>query len=265
MSTKHHIPDWAADDSCLHNPDNLRPETVGEGWRLLLKEEADCRRAGTCQAWIVDGWDNRYWNGDSSTTSYRLPLSVPWPEQKVGQAPADTEKRVTVTDEEVEAAQVIVGRWLMEHSEVNALVMEKRIVNGLKGYVASVTPNDFLAKQLEEAKVELSAIREQARWVPIEERKPTREDGCFYKGFTCGVQFTDGNQYWVCRWDDGFNFNGFTPTHWRRIDFPAPIPSDPFEEWWNQKQRVDWIHRDNVKSDAKRAWTAALKSKEGAK
>ena len=65
----------------LHNPDNLTAEQVGVGYRLMLPEEVDGRHEGKCQVWNSFGaWSSSEAEGTHKTYSYRLPLSVPWPE-----------------------------------------------------------------------------------------------------------------------------------------------------------------------------------------
>lgn len=82
---KHNIPPWAKDDSVCHNPDNLTPEQVGEGYRLLLKEEVDGRRGiggdKTASCWGADlKWINSgICEASYKQHTYRVPLSVPWP------------------------------------------------------------------------------------------------------------------------------------------------------------------------------------------
>jgi hypothetical protein len=66
----------------LHNPDNLTAEQVGVGYRLLLPVELDGRHKKACEVW--NGKND--WSGEHLAfarykfLSYRLPLSVPWPE-----------------------------------------------------------------------------------------------------------------------------------------------------------------------------------------
>lgn len=69
----------------LHNPGNLSAEQVGAGFRLTLKDESPHKNA---ELWNVfdKKWVNRLsHNGGSEYgkyNTYRLPLSVPWPEAK---------------------------------------------------------------------------------------------------------------------------------------------------------------------------------------
>lgn len=95
-----------------------------------------------------------------------------------------------------------------------------------------------LGKLQARIQLHIEKLRSNSGWVALSERAPTAADGDFYKGFTCAVQFTDGNQYWVCRWDDGDRFDGFTPTHWRKIDFPKPLPSTPSDKEREEKKII---------------------------
>lgn len=73
----------------LHNPDNLTAEQVGIGWRLLTKDEfKQDLNVHHYEWWTI----NKQWileTGIRTTraplhnfgTTYRLPLSVPWPEK----------------------------------------------------------------------------------------------------------------------------------------------------------------------------------------
>lgn len=68
----------------LHNPDNLTAEQVGAGWRFILKGEKPTPGA---QIWMgeddINGaWEKRDVEADPyyAGNTYRVPLSVPWPE-----------------------------------------------------------------------------------------------------------------------------------------------------------------------------------------
>lgn len=74
------------DNRPLHNPDGLSAEQVGVGYRLVIKGETPTPGA---QIWMGDDYANGAWEKrDVETdtyyacTTYRLPLSVPWPEAK---------------------------------------------------------------------------------------------------------------------------------------------------------------------------------------
>lgn len=92
---EHLRPPWAKDDSCLHNPDNLTPEQVGKGYRLLLPKEVDGRFGinGSAIAHIFNPphgpWSN-YCDGAGRECTYRVPSSVPWPEPPAKPDPAAT-------------------------------------------------------------------------------------------------------------------------------------------------------------------------------
>lgn len=74
-----------------HNPDNLTPEQVGEGYRLLLESEIIERRKPIA---FIDRWLNKEWNGASwwgsvKSRTYRAPLSTPfhWDKPKEPEPP----------------------------------------------------------------------------------------------------------------------------------------------------------------------------------
>lgn len=62
----------------LHNPDSLTADQVGVGKRLTVKGE---QFNHTAEKWRLGEWTNT-WNvaAYSPNVTYRLPLSVPWPE-----------------------------------------------------------------------------------------------------------------------------------------------------------------------------------------
>lgn len=67
----------------LHNPDNLTAEQVGVGYRLLTTEEIKAMQSGKKEYWsrVTPGWSGvAYPTQFSRNDTYRLPLSVPWPE-----------------------------------------------------------------------------------------------------------------------------------------------------------------------------------------
>lgn len=67
----------------LHNPDNLDAEKVGAGYRLVCYD--DSTHADKLEQWMGREWVAVHTIGPSSfrhcQSTYRLPLSVPWPEQ----------------------------------------------------------------------------------------------------------------------------------------------------------------------------------------
>jgi hypothetical protein len=74
------------DGKPLHNPDNLTAEQVGLGYRLTRKGEKPTPAAQVWQG-LVDSsgeWQKRDHNMEPyyAGSTYRLPLSVPWPEAK---------------------------------------------------------------------------------------------------------------------------------------------------------------------------------------
>lgn len=72
------------DNRPLHNPDNLTAEQVGVGYRLLLTSEKPNTHVKLQEKWKVDEWvPSGVIYADPLTpesNTYRLPLSVPWPE-----------------------------------------------------------------------------------------------------------------------------------------------------------------------------------------
>lgn len=95
----------------LHNPDNLTAEQVGVGYRLLLPVELDGRHKKACEVW--NGKND--WSGEHLAfarykfLSYRLPLSVPWPEVEE----PDPYAELKAAHAAGKVVQVIdCGRWL---------------------------------------------------------------------------------------------------------------------------------------------------------
>jgi hypothetical protein len=86
----------------LHNPDNLTAEQVGVGYRLTLKGEPTNLHVELQEYWSRGEWQE---SGEVYTTAfgahqnarytYRLPLSVPWPE------PADPYAELQTKDVEL--------------------------------------------------------------------------------------------------------------------------------------------------------------------
>ena len=65
----------------FHNPDNLTPEQVGEGYRLLLKSELihrDYRADIHCWLSLSKKWETTGWIGQAEELTFRVPLST-WP------------------------------------------------------------------------------------------------------------------------------------------------------------------------------------------
>lgn len=62
-----------------HNPGNLTPEQVGEGYRLLLKGEVKVRGEGVkfIECFGENAWSDN-WEGSLSKRTYRLPTSIPF-------------------------------------------------------------------------------------------------------------------------------------------------------------------------------------------
>lgn len=93
----------------LHNPDNLTAEQVGAGFRLTLKDESPHKNA---ELWNVfdKKWVNRLSHSAGSEyrkyNTYRLPLSVPWPEPQLDQY-ADEKKIVPFDISDVPPCSVL--------------------------------------------------------------------------------------------------------------------------------------------------------------
>lgn len=62
-----------------HNPDNLTPEQVGEGWRLMAASEIRESRDADygIQCWLYGDWDQTGWTGKATGFTYRVPAD--WP------------------------------------------------------------------------------------------------------------------------------------------------------------------------------------------
>ena len=74
------------DNRSLHNPDNLTAEQVGVGYRLLTTEETKTMQSGKEEYWShrTPKWVNvAYPTQFSRDYTYRLHLSVPWPEPQL--------------------------------------------------------------------------------------------------------------------------------------------------------------------------------------
>lgn len=95
----------------LHNPGNLTAEQVGAGFRLTLKDESPHKNA---ELWNVfdKKWVNRLSHNVESKyekyNTYRLPLSVPWPEPQPDHY-ADEKKTVPLGPEDVPPGSVLLS------------------------------------------------------------------------------------------------------------------------------------------------------------
>jgi len=133
-----------------HNPDNLTPEQVGEGWRLLLKEER-AERYESCaeisrdvQSWSGSKWCKHGMYGTSKNITYR----VQWPLPEKYRQPT-IEQRVEKLEKEIAALAVnkqdkVVDCWgdmsrIKQHkSEYQDLVRESK-KKGLVGYLSGLS------------------------------------------------------------------------------------------------------------------------------
>lgn len=66
------------DGRTLHNPGKLTAEQVGVGYRLFCKGENNGQHANQAEMWIGK-WVQAN-DAKGQITTYRVPLSVPWPE-----------------------------------------------------------------------------------------------------------------------------------------------------------------------------------------
>lgn len=92
-----------SDGRPLNNPDNLTAEQVGFGFRLILKEEVDLeyhKNSEFLPTHRLAQWEPGKWRWDT-TSSIRLPLSVPWPETKPDPYAKAEKKTVPLGPEDV--------------------------------------------------------------------------------------------------------------------------------------------------------------------
>ncbi len=69
-------------EATLHNPQNLTSDQVVKGYRLMLPEEVDGRHNEICEMWLISRGDwSSFCHGADYKFTYRLPLSVPWPDR----------------------------------------------------------------------------------------------------------------------------------------------------------------------------------------
>ena len=66
------------DNRLLHNPDNLTAEQVGVGYRLAVNGE--CVQPDNGEIWMLGEWEKLGTPMIPNAATFRLPLSVPWPE-----------------------------------------------------------------------------------------------------------------------------------------------------------------------------------------
>ena len=75
------------DNRPLHNPDNFTAEQVGVGYRLTVKGETANLHTEQQEYWVKGKWEksgevytDTFDRHQNARCTYRLPLSVPWPE-----------------------------------------------------------------------------------------------------------------------------------------------------------------------------------------
>ena len=209
----------------FHNPDNLTPEQIGEGYRLLLNEEVKPRDSASpsIERWndSLKAWKNNDGEGFSGSNhyyTYRVPLSTwPLPEE----APTDNdrwesllrtnsmlEKRVKELEEELALQKESASHWNDMHT------------------VASIS----LSKYKEELTAAQARL-EQLEWRPVSV-KPTKEDADA-QGFVQVAKRSGITAHY--RWQA--DLQAYEILHWR----PAALPAIPdqsrveFEKWWSEK------------------------------
>ena len=132
------------DNRPLHNPDNLTAEQVGAGWRLTLKGEPtnlqieqqefrsgmEWRKSGTVYTPTFDAAQN-------SQRTYRLPLSVPWPEAE--------KKTVPLGPDDVQPFTVIRRKGEAEtwHWRTVSYVDAVKVTCGNRGYGWEELASDY--------------------------------------------------------------------------------------------------------------------------
>jgi hypothetical protein len=92
------------DGKPLHNPDNLSAEQVGLGYRLLTEQEIATHQnpvtefLGGGGEWLTIAYaEPKHYDN----SSYRLPLSVPWPKAEKSDTYAETTKQVPLGSEDL--------------------------------------------------------------------------------------------------------------------------------------------------------------------
>lgn len=194
----------------FHNPANLTPEQVGEGYRLLLKSEIT-EREKRPEIHICNGssWlqDEVGFYGNLRQFTYRVPLAT-WP--------LPEPEKPTTNDPQDEFAPTDNDSWnslLATNAKLGKEVAElKRSRDKVSDY------QDELEAKLKAAESRLAELE----WVPFTERRPTQEDA----DYDDCVTITDGKICLCQHWNEDRHP---TATHWRPFGFKR---ADLFEEWF---------------------------------
>lgn len=191
----------------FHNPDNLTPEQVGDGYRLMLKSEIKDRDNNReIESWlsIRKEWHAAGYRCSYSALTYRVPLAT-WPLPPIETFPAAmeavTKQESSPTDNEPKAVEAPA-----DNDTWNCLLATN--------------------SRLEKRVAELEARLKRLEWIPYCERKPTKGDADHFGN----VIATEGSKAYAVTWD----YDPVKSTHWRPFAPPAHIDIDrvEFEKWW---------------------------------
>lgn len=128
------------DGRALHNPDNLTAEQVGAGYRLPLYDEATNININAQERlkggyWRKSGTIYRPTFGHPTLSTYRLPLSIPWPEVE---KPEPTPKTVPFEPEDVPPGSVFRSKdqpattfWTVSQVGSNGFYLRGALVDWL--------------------------------------------------------------------------------------------------------------------------------------
>lgn len=142
------------DNRPLHNPDNLTAEQVGIGYRLFTEDEFQKDAHLQHQEWWSISVRPKSWLvgelGRSRSpkqnfgTTYRLPLSVPWPETQPDPY-ADEKKTVPLGPEDVKPFTVIrrKGEAQTWHWRTVSYVDAVKVTCGNRGYEWDELVSDY--------------------------------------------------------------------------------------------------------------------------
>lgn len=132
------------DNRPLHNPDNLTAEQVGIGYRLVCFD--DKTTEDKLEKWTSSKWVVTHTIGQLSfrhcASTYRLPLSVPWPK---ADPYADEKKTVPLGPEGVMPFTVIrrKGEAQAWHWRIVSYVDAVKVICGNRGYVWAELASDY--------------------------------------------------------------------------------------------------------------------------
>lgn len=171
----------------FHNPDNLRAEQIGEGYRLLLKSEIKTREPKKeIEVWLKSHstWKGWY-NGSSPSVTYRVPLST-WP---LPEDPYRALKEAHAAGKVIEFNPGDGAGWRAHNPDWTALVECYRIkpedpwtlgrsVNGftlaedqewhrLDGWTQEMLPAGWRPLLKGEVKAEMDQSNYYGKWLPV--------------------------------------------------------------------------------------------------